>query len=190
MSQDLKIVVVGDGAVGKTCLLISYTSNGFPNKYVPTVFDNYQFSVEVDGKPYNVGLWDTAGQEDYDKFRSLSYPDTDCFLICYAVNSPASFENVKSKWHPEVRHFAPRAPIVLVGTKLDLRGDLGEIEKLDRMGQKFVEKSKAEELAREVGALEYWECSALTQDGLKHVFDRAIHFAINKPKKKGKCTIL
>jgi len=189
MSQDLKIVVVGDGAVGKTCLLISYTSNGFPNKYVPTVFDNYQFTVKVDETQFNVGLWDTAGQEDYDKFRSLSYPDTDCFLICFAVNSPASFENVRSKWHPEVRHFAPKAPIILVGTKLDLRGDLQEIEKLTKQGQKFIEKAQAEEMAQEIGAVEYWECSALTQDGLKHVFDRAIHYAINKPKKKHCCIL-
>lgn len=190
MSQDLKIVVVGDGAVGKTCLLISYTSNGFPNKYVPTVFDNYQFSVEVDGQPFNVGLWDTAGQEDYDKFRSLSYPDTDCFLICFAVNSPASYENVRTKWCPEVRHFAPKAPILLVGTKLDLRGDVTEIEKLSKIRQKFVERTQGEMLAQEIGALEYWECSALTQDGLKHVFDRAIHFAIHKPKQKSACLIL
>jgi len=191
--QNIKCVVVGDGAVGKTCLLISYTTNAFPGEYIPTVFDNYSANVMVDGRPVNLGLWDTAGQEDYDRLRPLSYPQTDVFLIAFSIISPHSFDNVKSKWWPEIQHHAPNVPIILVGTKGDLRNDQNMAASLAQKGLHIITVEEANNRAKEIGAVKYMECSALTQEGLKAVFDEAIRAALAKPKtsqKKGGCKIL
>ena len=110
--RSIKCTVIGDGCVGKTCLLISYTTNTFPNEYVPTVFDNYSTTITLPpvgkGKEepeyYKLNLWDTAGQDDYDTLRPLSYPQTDIFIICFAVNDLVSLDNVKSKWVPEIKN--------------------------------------------------------------------------------------
>uniref|UniRef100_A0A7S2RVX7 Uncharacterized protein n=1 Tax=Mucochytrium quahogii TaxID=96639 RepID=A0A7S2RVX7_9STRA len=192
--QNIKCVVVGDGAVGKTCLLISYTTNAFPGEYIPTVFDNYSANVMVDGKPINLGLWDTAGQEDYDRLRPLSYPQTDVFLICFSIISPSSFENVKSKWYPEISHHATGVPFILVGTKIDLRDDPDTQTRLSSMGQSPITQQQGKSLCAEMGAFKYLECSALTQSGLKMVFDEAIRCVLVsqsvKPKKEKNCEIL
>ena len=183
--QAIKCVVVGDGAVGKTCLLISYTTNAFPGEYIPTVFDNYSANVMVDGKPINLGLWDTAGQEDYDRLRPLSYPQTDVFLICFSVISPASYENVRAKWHPEVQHHCPTTQCLVVGTKIDLRDDAAALQRLKEKNLEPISSQMGDQLAKDIGAVKYMECSALTQKGLKDVFDEGIRAVIAPAGKKG-----
>uniref|UniRef100_A0A0B7AVB5 Small monomeric GTPase n=1 Tax=Arion vulgaris TaxID=1028688 RepID=A0A0B7AVB5_9EUPU len=187
-----KLVIVGDGACGKTCLLIVFSKDQFPEVYVPTVFENYVADIEVDGKQVELALWDTAGQEDYDRLRPLSYPQTDVFLVCFSVVSPSSFENVKEKWVPEITHHCQRTPFLLVGTQIDLRDDATTVEKLAKNKQKPILGDNGEKLARELRAVKYVECSALTQKGLKNVFDEAILAALEPPEppKKKKCLIL
>jgi len=190
--QTIKCVVVGDGAVGKTCLLISYTTNKFPSEYVPTVFDNYAVTVMIGGEPYTLGLFDTAGQEDYDRLRPLSYPQTDVFLVCYSVVSPSSFENVKEKWVPEISHHCQKTPFLLVGTQIDLRDDAATIEKLQKNKQRPLTQEAGEKLQKDLRAVKYVECSALTQVGLKDVFDEALLVGLEPPpvQKPGRCSLL
>jgi len=189
--QNIKCVIVGDGAVGKTCLLISYTTNAFPGEYIPTVFDNYSANVMVDGRPINLGLWDTAGQEDYDRLRPLSYPQTDVFVIAFSIIASNSFENVKSKWWPELQHHCPGVPLVLIGTKCDLRDDESMVNNLASRGMHMVKVEDAEKRANEIGAVKYCECSSLTQEGLKDAFDECIRAAIqgqkSPPRKSVNC---
>lgn len=146
----------------------------------------------IGGEPYTLGLFDTAGQEDYDRLRPLSYPQTDVFLVCFSVVAPASFENVKEKWVPEITHHCPKTPFLLVGTQVDLRDDAAIVEKLAKTKQKPISFEQGEKLARELKAVKYVECSALTQKGLKNVFDEAILAALEPPEqpKKKKCVLL
>ena len=191
--QTIKCVVVGDGAVGKTCLLISYTTDAFPGEYIPTIFDNYSANVMCDGKLINLNLWDTAGQEDYDRLRPLSYPQTDVFLVCFSLTSPASYENVRSKWFPEILHHCPYTPIILVGTKLDLRENKEIVEKLKQTNLVPITTVQGLQMGKDIKAVRYLECSALSQKGLKLIFDVAIRAVLTPDgpvKKIGKRCIL
>ncbi|XP_051966188.1 ras homolog family member Ga [Xyrauchen texanus] len=190
--RNIKCVVVGDGAVGKTCLLISFTTNAFPKEYVPTVFDNYSAQLTVDSKLISLNLWDTAGQEEYDRLRTLSYPQTNVFVICFCVTSPTSYENVKLKWHPEVTEHCPKVPILLVGTKKDLRDDPEVLKKLKEKSLSPLTQQQGVALARQIQATKYLECSALSQDGVKEVFTEAVRAFINPapPASKKTCVLL
>jgi Ras-related C3 botulinum toxin substrate 1 len=179
MGQDVKVMVVGDSSVGKTCMLISYTTNAFPGEYVPTVFDNYNANAIVDGTPVNLGLWDTAGSDEYDSLRPLSYPGTDVFLLCFSLFSRPSLNNIKSKWWPEVKEHAEGTPIILVGTKADLREKEKAVENLKKDGHEPISKAEGEEVAKTISAVSYKECSALTQAGLSDLFEEAIRISLS-----------
>ncbi|XP_049322958.1 rho-related GTP-binding protein RhoG-like [Astyanax mexicanus] len=188
--KSVKCVVVGD-AVGKTYLLLTFTTNTYPEDFIPTVFDNYSSEITVDSKSFTLNLWDTAGREDYDQLRSLSYPQTDVFIICFSIASPASYENVKCKWYPEVCHYCPNAPLLLVGTQMDKREDPSTLKKLKEQNLTPITKQQGEALAREIGATKYLECSALKQVGVREVFVEAVRAFLNtKPVPHEKSCIL
>ncbi|XP_075430198.1 transforming protein RhoA-like isoform X2 [Ascaphus truei] len=163
-----RLVVVGDGACGKTCLLIVFSKDEFPESHIPTVFENYVADIEVDGKRVELALWDTAGQEDYNRLRTLSYPDANVILMCFSIDTPDSLENIPEKWTPEVKHFYPNVPIILVGNKKDLRND----------EQEPVKPEEGRDMANRIGAFGYMECSAKMKDGVREVFEMAARAAL------------
>jgi len=189
----IKLVCVGDGAVGKTSVLIKFVDNEFSEEHIPTVFDNHAKFVQHGEKLINLSLWDTAGQEDYARLRPLSYPHTDVFLVCFSLTSEVSLKNVSQKWVPELQRYIKKyneehgttkvPPIVLVGNKMDIW-----------------DKSKVPEASIK-GVVDgcdmiksYKLCSARSGDGLEETFQEACKVALasTKPKvaKKQPCSIL
>ncbi|KAL9553209.1 Rho GTPase [Mucor bainieri] len=183
-----KIVIVGDGACGKTCLLSVFCKGFFPaGDYIPTIFDNSVKDVVVDSQPVVAELWDTAGQEDFDRLRTLSYPDSDVVLIAFSVDIPESLENISEKWMPEVKRYCPGLPVLLVGCKTDLRKDQRTIQELEKQSLKPITTHQGAEAARRVGAYKYVECSAKLEQGVDEVFSSAIRSTM---KKSSSCAIM
>ncbi|RZC08178.1 Rac-like GTP-binding protein ARAC8 [Glycine soja] len=124
----------------------------------------------------------SLGQEDYNRLRPLSYRGADVFVLAFSLVSRASYENVLKKWIPELQHFAPGIPLVLVGTKLDLREDKHYMA--DHPSLVPVTTDQGEELRKHIGATYYIECSSKTQQNVKAVFDAAIRMVIKPPQKQ------
>jgi len=201
--SNLKLVVVGDGAVGKTSLLYVYNKGEFPENYVPTVFENVAKNATYKGKPVTLRLYDTAGQEEYDRLRPLSYPGTNIVLLCFSVASRSTFDSISSKWAPEVRHYLPRTPTILVGLKKDIRDDSDAEHPADFDP---VKKEEGDDLAKKIGASCYMESSAKKEQGVSEIFEKAMTIywpektqsssgssgdsADGQHKKKSGCTLL
>ncbi|CAO3628065.1 unnamed protein product [Mucor hiemalis] len=143
------------------------------------------------GKSIELSLWDTAGQEEYDRLRPLCYPETDVILACFAIDQIQSFENVKDRWIPEMDHFLFNTPRLLVGTKGDLRSNDKRIFELNTNGQKLISIEQAEELAKKIKT-QYIECSAKQNSNISKVIQTAANLiANNKGGMKRKiCTLL
>lgn len=178
-------------------MLTVYAENRFPEEYVPTVFENLITTIPSPLDPtktIELALWDTAGQEDFDRLRPLSYNDTDVILVVFACNHRPSLLNVQDKasdqitqagvsvmgadwrlqWYPEMAHFCENVPLLLVCTKTDLRNDPTTLSLMGSQGTRPVSAQEGEKMARDIGAKRYLECSAKEGRGVREVFDAAI----------------
>ena len=176
----IKTTTVGFGNAGKTSLLITYTTGEFPSEYIPTVFDNYATSGELNGKIYQLYLWEPGGGEDYERLRPLSYPQTDAFILLFDVtDNTDKFEQIHSYWWAELNHHCPDVPIVLVGSKIDFK---------DQEGIKTVTTEEGQAMAEKIGAAKYMEISSLQNRGVAELFEEVIvlgfDHSVSEEKKK------
>ncbi|KAM4540277.1 rho-related GTP-binding protein RhoU-like [Fundulus diaphanus] len=176
--EELSCMLVGDGAVGKTTMIISYIFNGYTREYRQSAFDVFTGFVHVDGTPTRIKLIDTAGQEEFGHLRCLCYAHVDVFILCFSLVNPVSFHSVSSRWISQIRGSNPTSPIILVGTQSDLRHNVDVLVELHQQSTRPVGFRQARRLADRIRAQDYMECSALTQHNLKAVFDSAVSAAI------------
>ncbi|KAM6972619.1 rho-related GTP-binding protein RhoH [Aplochiton taeniatus] len=173
----VKCVLVGDCGVGKTALLVRFTSETYPDRYVPTVYENAGVEVYMDGVPISLGLWDTSGNDVFKSVRSMSYQQADVVLLCYSVANPTSLANVRQKWMGDVRHNLPRVPVLVVATQTDQR-EMGSHR------ENCTSSTDGRRVAQEVRAKGYVECSSLSNRGVQQVFEFAVRTAVNQAKKR------
>lgn len=175
------------------------------------MFENYVHDIFIDGQSVQLSLWDTAGQEEFDRLRSLSYSDTHCIMLCFSIDSPDSLENVQSKWVGEIADHCEGVKLVLVALKCDLRNNEdNDIEQNSPEDDSYQQSNPYQKLkrlisyeeglqvAQKVGALRYLECSAKKNRGVNEAFSEAARCALNakpkgandnEPEKKG-CIIM
>ncbi|CAR25010.1 Rho family GTPase RHO3 [Lachancea thermotolerans CBS 6340] len=199
-----KIVILGDGACGKTSLLNVFTRGYFPKVYEPTVFENYIHDIFVDSQHITLSLWDTAGQEEFDRLRSLSYSDTHTIMLCFSVDSRDSLDNVQHKWVGEIADHCEGVKLVLVALKCDLRSNEeefaldtaitpGNIQQQQQQQQQssvqsggLISYEEGLAMAKKIGALRYLECSAKMNRGVNEAFTEAARCALTATPKGAK----
>ena len=181
--KTVKVVVVGDANVGKTAMILIYTHKyfGFPRVSEATVFDIYPTDIEFGGVQINMNIWDTGGLDEFDNLRKLTYPETDVFLVCFDLTNGSSRENILNVWIPELRErVGNTTPIILVGTKSERIFD----EDADRRSYHITSYKQGVQLAKQIGAIEYLECSAKNNECLEAVFHEAAKVGLGWRYKK------
>ncbi|CAL5984749.1 Rac/Rho-like_protein [Hexamita inflata] len=158
------MVFVGDMMVGKT-RFIKFI-NEIPYDYIPCVFDNYNLEYTIDNQKVICIFWNTACAEDYDRIRPLSYPNTNVFVLCYALNNPESLQNIYSKWLPEIKaHTQVDIPFIILGMKSDLEYS----HEIVNEALKIQMKTKAKDNL---------VCSTETNYNIRLTMDRALRVAL------------
>ncbi|ESO94121.1 hypothetical protein LOTGIDRAFT_118856 [Lottia gigantea] len=186
----LKCVVVGDDWVGKTSMLMGYATNRYPTQHVPAVFDNYTGCVKVAGRKIDLEIMDSIQQESCAELCHNTFNDTDVFVVCFSVVQPDSLENVQKHWIPHIKNMAPETPFVLVGTQADLRQADFLLTELHQQGKEFISQSDADEMARNLGATCYVECSPGVEKQVRQILNRALATVIQETMTSKQCVIL
>ncbi|ELP84140.1 Rho GTPase, putative [Entamoeba invadens IP1] len=163
-----KIVVNGMDTVGKSCLLHRYANQYFPDPQLPAVFDDDIRQMTYKDMTIKQVLKETYGNEGYPLIRPLCYLNTTCFVLCFSLVDQTSFDEIETIWIPEIKKNNQTTPIILVGTKSDLRDT-----KMVNRDNKSIQTENGIRLATEIGAMKYIECSALTNYNIDLVFEEA-----------------
>ncbi|KAF7347961.1 Cell division control protein 42 [Mycena sanguinolenta] len=173
--------------------------NIFPTGYVSRTYGGHGIEVVVRDVRYLLQVFDNAGAPEHDRLRPLGYPYTSVFVICFSVDIPTSFFNVRSRWLPDAQHHCPGIPRVLVATQIDLREPEFDADALGvepEAPRLIITTAEGEKLAREIKAAKYVECSAKTREGVQDVFDEAMIAAVDyqqlyhSTKRQVKCVVL
>ena len=195
--EPITCMIAGNHGVGKTSLIIAHANGFFDSGFFPCLpCESVSASVLYNGKQVQLSLWETMPEfDDYDRLRPLSYPLADVFILCFSVVCTRSYEYVCKKWYPEITRFCPRVPILLVGTKHDLRNDRSTIDKLKEVSRVVQQRgdggvldevnvrehcsvpvthSDGCQLAEDIGAVKYLECSALNGESVTRLFQEAV----------------
>eukprot|EP01090_Pellita_catalonica_P008424 TRINITY_DN1923_c0_g2_i1.p1 TRINITY_DN1923_c0_g2~~TRINITY_DN1923_c0_g2_i1.p1 ORF type:complete len:200 (-),score=17.97 TRINITY_DN1923_c0_g2_i1:3-602(-) len=175
----LRCVVTGDSGVGKTSILATHDSNEFPLERMPTVYDNFTSTINLESTAVILNVCDmNCADQNFDRtIRMSDYAESKVCVMVFSIVSPASFENIQRNWNPESCHHLPGVPQLLVGAKSDLRTDTTTLSALDKFGLVPITALQAQTLAKEIGAVGYFECSALKNEGVSEIFDQAARAA-------------
>ncbi|XP_010201475.1 ras-like GTP-binding protein RHO [Colius striatus] len=181
-----KLTVVGDDRCGKTCFISALCHKQLPKYYEPTLFDSYTTDMEADGKEMKLFLLDVTGKNEvsYRNLRSVFYEDTDVILMCFAVDRPDLLRNILAFWVPEIKAFCPTVPIILVATKIELRGNASIRKKLNAPGKEPINTTEGKALAASFGAYAYLECSAKTKEGVDAALEIISQCALNEKRRR------
>lgn len=164
----VKVVIAGDGAVGKTSLIRRYCTGMFQESRIMTIGVDFQIKiVEVDGKPVKLSIWDVAGQERFGAFRDSFYRGARAVALVYDVTDPLSLENLL-KWQREIARVSPKCQFMVAGNKIDL--------------PRKVQREHAEKWATQRLKVPYVETSALTGEGVDDFFTMLARLAAQGSK--------
>eukprot|EP01105_Mastigella_eilhardi_P002378 TRINITY_DN1290_c0_g1_i2.p1 TRINITY_DN1290_c0_g1~~TRINITY_DN1290_c0_g1_i2.p1 ORF type:complete len:243 (+),score=69.73 TRINITY_DN1290_c0_g1_i2:206-934(+) len=178
----LHCVLVGCDGVGKRSLINAFGAIPFCSEQYsfvpPGAVQHFVATVEVDGAPENMLLWDTAAGAEFDRCRHLWYGEAHVALVCFSIGEPQTLEAAETRWAPALLQAFPTVPRVLVGAQADLRDDTCERERR-RLCREPVPQERAADTATRIGAAAYCECSARTAAGVADVFRCAARLAVD-----------
>ena len=161
--ETVKVVLIGNSGVGKTCISQRYINDKFTSNEQSTVGASYfQKLLEIDGKPIQLDIWDTAGQERYRSMGKMFYKDAFIVLFIYDITDKKSFEDLKNIWYDEIKKTGEKHTVLaVVGNKMDL------------YLQEQVNDEDARKWADEIGAI-FGLVSAKSGDCINILFENAI----------------
>ena len=190
-NKDTKwITFGGDFGMGKTSMFIYHiTGKPAPEHLIPTKVDYQHGECTINGKTVPVVYNDhEGGGEDWHRLRHFGYINVDTVVLCFSIGSPDSFVRMKEFWYPFTQEHCPKAKLLLVGLKKDLRDDKDVIKKLSEDKEKPITYKEGKELSKEINAECYLECSSVSGEGIEEVFRKATEItsslSINHDQKK------